>query len=245
MGIHLHCVTFESGRDAHTGLYYGVIRLPIEGDAFLSTRAQDVTQGAAEARARYLFDRIRTLNAGERASGVGVRLGDTVPDFSASSTKGPIDFYHWAEGSWVVLFSHAKDFTAICSAEMRFIGKLLPEFTRRGVKVLGLSVDPTTIHDMWLDELERQHGIKIDFPIIGDLDRKISELYGLIHPNASDSMTVRGVFLIDPDKILRLHLIYPAGAGRDFREILRVVDALHSPSAEGVSLALDALADAL
>jgi alkyl hydroperoxide reductase subunit AhpC len=153
-------------------------------------------------------------------------LGDVVPDFTQDSTEGPLHFYDWAGSSWVVLFSHPKDFTPVCTTELGAVAKLKPEFDKRGVKVLGLSVDPMTNHEGWAKDIEETQGAKLNFPLIADHDRKVADLYGMIHPNASDTMTVRTVFVIDPNHKLRLQLTYPASTGRNFDEILRTIDSL-------------------
>jgi alkyl hydroperoxide reductase subunit AhpC len=155
-----------------------------------------------------------------------LRLGDVVPDFTQDSTEGPLHFYDWAGSSWVVLFSHPKDFTPVCTTELGAVAKLKPQFEARGVKVLGLSVDPMTNHAGWAKDIEETQGQALNFPLIADHDRKVADLYGMIHPNASDTMTVRSVFVIDPNRKLRLQLTYPASTGRNFDEILRTIDSL-------------------
>ncbi len=157
---------------------------------------------------------------------MAIQLGDVVPDFTQDSTEGPLLFYDWVGDSWVVLFSHPKDFTPVCTTELGAVAKLKPEFEKRGVKVIGLSVDPTTSHAGWAKDIEETQGAKLNFPLIADHDRKVADLYGMIHPNASDTMTVRSVFVIDPAKKLRLTLTYPAATGRNFDELLRTIDSL-------------------
>ncbi|WP_374297520.1 peroxiredoxin [Sphingomonas sp.] len=157
---------------------------------------------------------------------MSLKLGDTVPDFSQVSTAGPFDFYDWAGDSWVVLFSHPRDFTPVCTTELGAVAALKPEFDRRGVKVVGLSVDPVDSHARWADDIAETQGHALNFPLIADHDRKVSELLDLIHPNASDTTTVRTVLIIDPAKKLRLTLTYPASTGRNFAEILRTIDSL-------------------
>ncbi len=157
---------------------------------------------------------------------MALQLGDTVPNFTQDSTLGPLNFYDWAGESWVILFSHPKDFTPVCTTELGAVAKLKPEFDKRGVKVLGLSVDAAANHEGWAKDIEETQGAKLNFPLIADHDRKVADLYGMIHPNASDTMTVRSVFIIDPNKKLRLQLTYPAATGRNFDEILRTVDSL-------------------
>jgi alkyl hydroperoxide reductase subunit AhpC len=157
---------------------------------------------------------------------MALRLGDTAPDFTQDSTQGPLHFYAWAGDSWVVLFSHPKDFTPVCTTELGIVAKLKPEFDKRGVKAIGLSVDPADSHGRWAKDIEETQGAALNFPLIADHDRKVSDLYGMIHPNASDTLTVRSVFIIDPAKKVRLTLTYPASTGRNFDELLRVIDSL-------------------
>jgi len=155
-----------------------------------------------------------------------IRLGDEAPDFSAETTDGPIDFHSWKQGKWAVLFSHPKDFTPVCTTELGAVAKLKPEFDKRGTKVIGLSVDPLDSHQRWQADIEDTQGVKLNFPLIADSDRKISDLYGMIHPNADDTFTVRSVFVIGPDNKVKLTLTYPASTGRNFDELLRVIDSL-------------------
>ncbi|HEY3695438.1 peroxiredoxin [Phenylobacterium sp.] len=157
---------------------------------------------------------------------MALQLNDTAPDFTQDSTEGPLHLYDWAGESWVVLFSHPKDFTPVCTTELGAVAKLKPEFDRRNVKVIGLSVDPADSHRGWSKDIEETQGAKLNFPLIADHDRKVSDLYGMIHPNASDTMTVRSVFVIDPNRKVRLTLTYPASTGRNFDELLRVIDSL-------------------
>ena len=157
---------------------------------------------------------------------MALRLGDTAPDFTQDSTEGSLHFYDWAGDSWVVLFSHPKDYTPVCTTELGLVSKLKPEFAKRGVKVIGLSVDPLDKHEGWAKDIEETQGAALNFPLIADHDRKVSDLYGMIHPNASDTLTVRSVFVIDPQKKVRLTLTYPASTGRNFDELLRVIDSL-------------------
>ncbi|MBL9107305.1 MAG: peroxiredoxin [Myxococcales bacterium] len=164
-----------------------------------------------------------------------LRLGDTAPNFQADTTQGPIDFYAWKGDSWAILFSHPKDFTPVCTTELGYTAKLKPEFERRGVKVLGLSVDPVESHHRWEKDIEETQGTAVNFPVIGDGDRKVSELYGLIHPNASDTLTVRSVYVIGPDNKVKLSITYPASTGRNFDEILRVIDSLQLTSKHKVA----------
>ena len=155
-----------------------------------------------------------------------LRLGDLVPDFEASTTEGPIQFHQWAGNSWVVLFSHPKNYTPVCTTELGYTAKLAPEFAKRNVKAIGLSVDKLEDHHGWAKDIEETQGAALNFPLIADADKKVANLYDMIHPNASDTFTVRSVFVIDPNKKLRLSLTYPASTGRNFDEILRVIDSL-------------------
>jgi alkyl hydroperoxide reductase subunit AhpC len=149
-----------------------------------------------------------------------------LPDFTQESTAGPIHFHQWAGDSWVVLFSHPKDFTPICTTELGAAAKLKPEFDKRNVKIVGLSVDALTNHAGWSRDILETQGAALNFPLIADTDRKVSDLYGMIHPQADNTMTVRSVFIIGPDKKVKLTLTYPASTGRNFQEILRVIDSL-------------------
>jgi alkyl hydroperoxide reductase subunit AhpC len=155
-----------------------------------------------------------------------LKLGDTVPNFVQDATTGRFDFYEWAGESWIVLFSHPKDFTPVCTTELGRVAALKPEFERRGVKVVGLSVDPTDSHERWAADIAETQGHALNFPLIADHDRSVSRALDLIHPNASDTTTVRSVLVIDPAKTLRLTLTYPASTGRNFDEILRTIDSL-------------------
>ncbi|NUP12747.1 MAG: peroxiredoxin [Polyangiaceae bacterium] len=157
---------------------------------------------------------------------MAVRLGDVAPDFEADSTEGKIRFHEWLGNSWGILFSHPKDFTPVCTTELGAVAKLKPEFDKRNVKVIGLSVDPVEDHKKWAGDIEETQGAKLNFPLLGDANRKISDLYDMIHPNANDTLTVRSVFVIGPDKKVKLTITYPASTGRNFDEILRVIDSL-------------------
>jgi alkyl hydroperoxide reductase subunit AhpC len=157
---------------------------------------------------------------------MALQLGDTAPDFTQDSTQGPLNFYQWAGNNWVVLFSHPKDYTPVCTTELGLVAKMKPEFDKRGVKVIGLSVDPADSHKGWAKDIEETQGAALNFPLVADHDRKVADLYGMIHPNASDTLTVRSVFVIDPAKKVRLTITYPASAGRNFDEILRAIDSL-------------------
>ena len=157
---------------------------------------------------------------------MAVRLGDTAPDFSAPTTQGDVNFHEWLGDSWGVLFSHPKDFTPVCTTELGYVAKIKPEFDKRNVKVIGLSVDPVDSHEQWEGDIEETQGTAVNFPMIGDPDRTVADLYDMIHPNADDTLTVRSVFVIGPDKKVKLTLTYPASTGRNFDEILRVIDSL-------------------
>jgi alkyl hydroperoxide reductase subunit AhpC len=157
---------------------------------------------------------------------MALQLGDIAPDFEADTTEGHIKFHEWAGDSWVVLFSHPKNFTPVCTTELGYTAKLKPEFDKRNVKVIGLSVDQLASHEKWGDDIKETQGHALNFPLIADTDRKVSDLYGMIHPNASDTLTVRSVFVIGPDKKIKLTLTYPASTGRNFDEVLRVIDSL-------------------
>jgi alkyl hydroperoxide reductase subunit AhpC len=157
---------------------------------------------------------------------MAIRLGDTAPDFTAETTQGTINFHEWKGDSWAVLFSHPKDFTPVCTTELGTVARLKPEFDKRGVKVIGLSVDPVDSHHGWEKDIEETQGTAVNFPVIADPDRKVSDLYGMIHPNANDTLTVRSVFVIGPDNKVKLTLTYPASTGRNFDELLRVIDSL-------------------
>ncbi|GJD19981.1 putative peroxiredoxin [Rivularia sp. IAM M-261] len=157
---------------------------------------------------------------------MSLQLGDTVPNFTQASSTGEIDFYEWAGDNWVVLFSHPADFTPVCTTELGAVAKLKPDFDRRSVKVLALSVDDVESHKGWIGDIEETQSTQLNYPILADPDRKVSDLYGMIHPNANNTLTVRSVFIIDPQKKLRLTLTYPASTGRNFDEILRVIDSL-------------------
>jgi thioredoxin-dependent peroxiredoxin len=157
---------------------------------------------------------------------MAIQLGDIAPDFSQDSTDGPIKFHEWLGSSWGILFSHPKDFTPVCTTELGAVAKLKPEFEKRNVKVIAVSVDDVASHKKWTGDIEETQKTKLNYPILGDPDRKVSNLYGMIHPNANDTLTVRSVFVIDPNKKVRLTITYPASTGRNFDEILRVIDSL-------------------
>lgn len=155
-----------------------------------------------------------------------LQLGDVAPDFQQESTQGHIEFHKWAGQNWVILFSHPKDYTPVCTTELGAVAKLKGEFDKRGVKAIGLSVDPLNDHKEWTKDIEETQSCQLNFPLLADGDRKVSNLYGMIHPNASETFTVRSVFIIDPNKKVRLIITYPASTGRNFQEILRVIDSL-------------------
>lgn len=155
-----------------------------------------------------------------------LRLGDTVPNFTQTSSTGEINFHEWAGDSWVILFSHPKDFTPVCTTELGEVARMKPEFDKRNVKVLALSVDDINSHTDWIKDIEETQGTTLNYPILADPERKVSDLYDMIHPNANNTLTVRSVFIIDPKKKLRLTLTYPASTGRNFDELLRVIDSL-------------------
>lgn len=157
---------------------------------------------------------------------MSLRLGDTAPDFEQDSTEGRIRFHEWLGDSWGILFSHPADFTPVCTTELGLTAKLKDQFAKRNVKVIALSVDPVDSHKEWIKDINETQGCTVDFPIIADPDRKVSELYDMIHPNANDSLTVRSLFVIDPNKKVRLTITYPASTGRNFNELLRVIDSL-------------------
>ena len=157
---------------------------------------------------------------------MALQLGDIVPNFTQDSSEGTISFHEWAGDSWVVLFSHPADYTPVCTTELGTVAKLKPEFEKRNVKVIALSVDDAESHRGWINDINETQKTTVNYPILADGDRKVSDLYGMIHPNSLNSLTVRTVFIIDPAKKLRLSLTYPASAGRNFEEILRVIDSL-------------------
>jgi alkyl hydroperoxide reductase subunit AhpC len=157
---------------------------------------------------------------------MSLRLGDTAPNFTQDSSLGTIDFYKYLGDSWGILFSHPKDFTPVCTTELGEVSKIKQEFDKRHVKVVGLSVDPTDSHSKWIEDINETQNTTMNFPVIADANQKVSKLYDMLHPNADDTMTVRSVFVISPDKKVRLTITYPAFTGRNFDEILRVIDSL-------------------
>ncbi|KGF71903.1 peroxidase [Neosynechococcus sphagnicola sy1] len=157
---------------------------------------------------------------------MSLRLGDTVPNFTQASSTGDIDFYEWAGDSWVILFSHPADYTPVCTTELGAVAKLKSEFDQRNVKPIALSVDGVESHQGWIGDINETQNTTVNYPILADADRKVSDLYDMVHPNANNTLTVRSVFVIDPQKKLRLTITYPASTGRNFAEILRVIDSL-------------------
>lgn len=155
-----------------------------------------------------------------------LQLGDTAPDFTAETTEGRIKFHEWLGSSWGILFSHPKDYTPVCTTELGSVAKIKPEFDKRNVKILAISVDPLESHRGWIGDINETQNTTVNYPIIADPDRKIANLYDMIHPKALDNMTVRSVFVIGPDKKIKLTLTYPASTGRNFFEILRAIDSL-------------------
>ena len=166
---------------------------------------------------------------------MSLRLGDTAPDFTAESTEGPIRFHEWVGDKWAILFSHPKDFTPVCTTELGYVARLKPEFEKRGVKAVGLSVDPVTSHKGWAADIQETQGHAVNFPIIADPDKKVADLYGMMHPSHDEVYTVRTVFVIDPKKKIRLMITYPQTTGRNFDEILRVIDSLQLTNAHRVA----------
>src|SRR5215213_9770415 len=155
-----------------------------------------------------------------------VRLGDEAPNFTAETTEGTINLYDYLGDGWGLLFSHPKDFTPVCTTELGAFAKRKPEFDQRGVKIIGVSVDPLDSHEGWVGDIEETQGAKLNFPLLADPDRKVADLYDMIHPNANDTLTVRSVFVIDPNKKVRATITYPASTGRNFDEIVRLIDSL-------------------
>ena len=157
---------------------------------------------------------------------MAIRLGDEAPDFTAETTAGPIEFHNWLGGGWGVLMSHPADYTPVCTTELGRVANLKSEFDSRGVKVLAVSVDPVDSHEGWIKDINETQNANVQFPLIADPDRKVASLYDMIHPNADNTLTVRTVFVIGPDKKVKLSITYPASTGRNFDEILRVIDSL-------------------
>jgi alkyl hydroperoxide reductase subunit AhpC len=170
---------------------------------------------------------------------MAIRLGDEAPDFSAETTEGRINFHEWKGKDWAVLFSHPRDFTPVCTTELGTVAKLKPEFEKRRTKVIGLSVDPLNDHGRWMADIKEVTGHAVNFPLIADADRKIAHLYDMIHPNAIETATVRSVFVIGADNKVKLTLTYPASTGRNFQELLRVVDSLQLTAKHSVATPAD------
>ena len=166
---------------------------------------------------------------------MSLRLGDTAPDFTVESTEGTIHFHAWAGDKWAVLFSHPKDFTPVCTTELGYVARLKPEFDKRGVKAIGLSVDPVASHKGWAADIKETQGHAVNFPIIADPEKTVANLYGMMHPAHDEVFTVRTVFVIDPKKKIRLMITYPQTTGRNFDEILRVIDSLQLTDAHRVA----------
>jgi len=164
-----------------------------------------------------------------------LRINDEAPNFTAETTQGTINFHEWMGDGWAILFSHPKDFTPVCTTELGYMAGLQPDFAKRNCKIIGLSVDPVSSHGKWAADIEETQGQTLNFPVIADPDRKVSNLYGMVHPEADPSITVRSVFVIDPNKKVRLMLTYPPSTGRNFAEILRVIDSLQLTDAHKVA----------
>src|SRR5262245_4039356 len=180
----------------------------------------------------------------ERSTTMALQIGDTAPDFQAESTEGQIEFHNWIGDSWAVLFSHPKDFTPVCTTELGYMARIKPEFDKRNVKIIGLSVDPTGKHEQWASDIEETQGAAPNYPIIGDHDFEVSKMYGMLASDVSgdaadrtpaDNQTVRNVFVIGPDKKVKLILVYPMTTGRNFDEVLRVIDSLQLTASHQVS----------
>jgi alkyl hydroperoxide reductase subunit AhpC len=176
----------------------------------------------------------RTANR-KKENGMALQLGDIAPDFTADTTEGTINFHEWLGDGWGILFSHPKDFTPVCTTELGEVARLKDEFAKRNAKVIGVSVDSVESHNGWTQDIEDATGHKLNYPLIGDENRKVADLYGMIHPNAADTVTVRSVFIIGPDKKVKLMITYPQSTGRNFHEILRVLDSLQLTSQYSVS----------
>jgi thioredoxin-dependent peroxiredoxin len=171
---------------------------------------------------------------------MSIRLGDTAPDFTADTTEGRLSFHDWKADSWAVLFSHPKDFTPVCTTELGAVAKLKDEFDARGTKVIGLSVSPLTDHEQWKRDIEETQGVdELNFPVIADPDREVAGLYDMVHPEASETTTVRSVFVIGPDNTVKLTLTYPASTGRNFDELIRVIDSLQLTAGQQLATPAD------
>lgn len=170
---------------------------------------------------------------------MALQLGDEAPDFTADTSEGTVSFHEWLGDSWGVLFSHPKDFTPVCTTELGAVAKLKAEFDKRNAKVIAISVDSVESHKEWIPDINETQGTTVNFPIIADPDRKVADLYGMIHPNAGDTVTVRSVFIIGPDKKIKLMITYPQSVGRNFAELLRVIDSLQLTAKHQVSTPAD------
>jgi alkyl hydroperoxide reductase subunit AhpC len=166
---------------------------------------------------------------------MALQLGDEAPDFTADTTDGTVEFHAWLGDGWGVLFSHPKDFTPVCTTELGEVARIKGEFDKRNAKVIAISVDPLESHRGWVPDINETQGTTVNFPLIADPDRKIADLYGMIHPNAADTVTVRSVFIVGPDKKIKLMITYPQSTGRNFQEILRVLDSLQLTANYSVS----------
>ena len=166
---------------------------------------------------------------------MALQLGDIAPDFEADTTEGRIKFHDYIDNGWVVFFSHPKDFTPVCTTELGYMAKIKHEFDKRGVKLLGISVDSVEDHKRWKNDIKEVTGAEVNYPMIGDPDLAVAKLYGMIHPNQSETMTVRSLFVIDPKKKLRLTITYPMSTGRNFDEVLRVIDSLQLTAGKSVA----------
>jgi alkyl hydroperoxide reductase subunit AhpC len=174
-----------------------------------------------------------------KGGAMALQLGDLAPDFTTMTTEGEIHFYEWLDDKWCIFFSHPRDFTPVCTTELGAVAKLKSELEKRNCKVIALSVDAIDDHKKWIEDINATQGTTVNFPIVADFDKKIANAYGMIHPNASDSFTVRSVFVIGPDKKVKLTLTYPASTGRNFQEILRVIDSLQLTSQHSVATPAD------
>ena len=170
---------------------------------------------------------------------MAIQLGDIAPDFTADTTEGTINFHEYLGDGWGILFSHPKDFTPVCTTELGAVAKLKGEFAKRNTKVIAVSVDPVESHNEWAKDIAETQGAELNYPVIGDPDHKVADLYGMIHPNANDTLTVRSVFVVGPDKKVKLTITYPASTGRNFQEILRVLDSLQLTAKHSVSTPAD------
>ncbi|CCD38895.1 Alkyl hydroperoxide reductase subunit C-like protein [Candidatus Paraburkholderia kirkii UZHbot1] len=178
---------------------------------------------------------------------MAIRIGDEAPDFTAETTEGTIRFHEWIGDQWAILFSHPKDFTPVCTTELGYMAKLKPEFAKRNTKIIGLSIDPVTNHSQWAKDIEETQGTAVNYPMIGDADLNVAKLYDMIHPNASggsprtanDNATIRAVFLIGPDKKVKATFTYPMSAGRNFDEVLRLLDALQLNAKHSVATSVN------